>query len=234
MVSVDDAVIARLEKDHSVFEILVDSEKALEFRAGKPMSMENIVAVREIFKDVKKGERVPASDLKKYFGTTDIYSVMETIIRKGDVQITTEHRRKLLEQKTKEICDIISRQSVNPQTKLPNPPLRIENAIRESHCQIDPFRPAREQVKAVIEKIQAVIPISMELAEIAVKIPMQYAGKASSQIRTFATVKTEEWRGDGWYGVIQIPAGMQADVFEKLNNLTHGSVETRILKREAV
>ncbi len=40
----------------------------------------------------------------------------------------------------------------------------------------------------------------------AVKVPMEYAGRAASAIRLFAQVKAEEWKGDGWYALLEIPA----------------------------
>ena len=41
----------------------------------------------------------------------------------------------------------------------------------------------------------------------------------------------EEWRNDGTLVVVvEMPAGMQTDVYEKLNALTHGSVETKLIE----
>jgi ribosome maturation protein SDO1 len=73
MVSVEDAVVAKISKEGTNFEILVDPDKALEFRKGKDTDMESILAVPEIFKDSKKGERHSSEDLHKAFGTTDVF-----------------------------------------------------------------------------------------------------------------------------------------------------------------
>ena len=47
MVSVEDAVIARIEKAGVHFELMVDPGLALDFRKGKA-SLENVLAVREV------------------------------------------------------------------------------------------------------------------------------------------------------------------------------------------
>jgi ribosome maturation protein SDO1 len=230
MTSVENAVIARIHKGKDVFEILVDSKKALEFKMGKPYSVENILAVNNIFKDAKKGDKASSSDLQKCFGTTDIFRVAEHIIREGEVQVTTEERRKMVEEKRKEVADTISKQGIDPKTKLPHPLQRILNAMDQARVQIDPFKPAKEQAKEIISRLQEIIPISIQTAEIAVKVPVQYGGRVSPAMRTMATVKSEEWKSDYLYLLIEIPAGMQSYVYERLNELTAGNVEVKVLK----
>ena len=234
MVSVEDAVIAKLSKGDLSFEILVDPEKAHELKKGKTLPVNEILAVQDIFKDAKKGERASADDLHKNFGTTDIFSIAQQIITHGEIQLTTEQRRRLSEEKRRQIADIISKHGINPQNKLPHPVQRILNAMEEARVNIDPFRPAKDQVEGVLSKIQSVLPIAFERLEIAVRIPMEYAGKASSVIRTIAPVKKEEWKSDAWVALIEIPAGMQSDIYAKLNNLTSGRAEVKVVKEKQI
>ena len=231
MVSVDESVVARIDKGSMHFELLVDSNLALELRKGKDISLDNVLAVRGVFKNAGSGERASDDDLQKAFHTTDIYRISEDIIRNGDVQITTEHRRKLVEEKRKQIADTISRQGVDPKTGLPHPPQRIMNAMDEARVHVDPFRRSSDQIEGVLEKLEPVIPISMERVDIEVKIPLQFAGKASSSVRSIAKVRKEEWKSDSWTAIIEIPAGMQSDLLSKLNELTSGQVETKVSKK---
>jgi len=234
MVSIDKAVIARITKGGEQFEIYVDSEKALEFKKGKEYSMENLLATNEIFKDAKKGDRASSSELEKAFGTKDVFEVAKVIIREGEVQLTTEQRRKHVEEKKLQIANIISNQGVNPKTKLPHPPQRILNAMDEAHVSVDPFKPADEQVKAVLDAIMEILPISFETIEIAVKVPVDHAGRVSSVMHNIAPVKKEEWKSDAWYAVIEIPAGRQNEIYEKLNNLTSGNAEVKVVSRKNI
>lgn len=231
MVSIDKAVIAKIQRDGKIFEILVDPDLALDFRKGKQVSIENILAVREVFTNAHKGDRPSDEDMEKGFQTTDALAIAEVILKNGDIQLTTEQRRKLVDEKRLQIANTISKQGVDPKTKLPHPAQRIMNAMDEAKVNVDPFRPADVQIEDVLKKIESVIPISVERIEIAVKVPMEYAGKASSIIRTIAPVKKEEWKGDGWYALMEIPAGMQAEVYSKLNDLTHGQVEVKEVKK---
>jgi ribosome maturation protein SDO1 len=230
MVSVEDAVIARISKSGMNFEIMVDPDKALEFKRKNEGNIEDILAFPEIFKDSKKGEKHSSEDLQKVFGTTDVFEIAKKIVKEGEIQLTTEQRNRFIEEKRKEIANIIARQGIDPKTKMPHPASRILNAMSEAHVLVDPFKPAKEQIKNVLEKIQEVLPISLERIEIVIRVPVEYAGKANSIVREITDVKKEEWTSTAWIAVIEIPAGIQSDIYDRLNKLTGGKVEVKILK----
>ena len=231
MVSLEDAVIARLKEGENRFEILVDPKAAADLIDGKEVDILSSLAIDAVFKDAKKGEHAPEELLEKKFGTTDIIEIAKKIILKGEIQLTTEQRREMQERKRKKIIDFIVKNSMDPRTKLPHPRQRIELAIKEAGVHIDPFKPVDQQVNNVIEALRPLIPISIEQVKIAVKIPAQFTGKAYGVVRNLGKLLKEEWQPDGsWLGVIQIPAGMQLEFYDKLNDLTKGNVETKILK----
>ncbi len=230
MVSIEKAVIARISKRGEVFEILIDPDKALQFKRGADINIENMLATREIFKNSKKGERASSSELEKSFNTTDFMKIAHEIVNKGEIQFTTEQRRKLSEEKKREIAEIISKQSINPKTKLPHPHLRILNAMEEAHVSVEPFKNAKDQIESVLSKIEKIIPISIEKIEIVLRVPMQYAGKAGSVIRNMVIIKKEEWKSDVWIAIVEVSAGMQSELYERLNDITKGSVEVKTLK----
>ncbi|MBN2101478.1 MAG: ribosome assembly factor SBDS [Candidatus Aenigmarchaeota archaeon] len=230
MVSVDKAVIARLVKNGETFEVLVDPDKALAYRKGSPVSIDNILATSEIFKDSKKGDRPTATDLDKAFGKgMDFLHMAEKIIKEGEIQLTTEQRRKLTEEKRKAVADLISKYAIDPKSKLPHPPQRITNAMEQAHVHVDPFKSEKEQMKDIIDMISPIIPISVEKVDVAIRIPLEHAGRAEPVLRRIAQVKKEEWTSTSWIVVIEIPAGMQADIYARLNDVTKGSIETKII-----
>ncbi len=230
MVSVDKAVIAHVQKGKERFEVLVDPELALEFRKGKPIGLERVLAINQVFTDSRKGERASAADLQEAFGTADPLKVAEAIIRSGDVQLTTEQRHKMTEEKRKQVVALIVRQGMDPKTKLPHPPQRIENAMAEARVNIDPFRSAEEQMPAIVEKLRPLLPIAIENVEVALRIPAEHAGRCQGYLRGVAQVKKEEWTSSSWIVVIEIPAGLQSDIYAKLNSLTGGQVEAKLLR----
>lgn len=231
MVSLDDAVIARLNKGEQHFEILVDPYKAADLIDGQDIDILKNLAIDEIFKDSKKGKHASEESLKENFGTADIEEIAKEIILKGDIQLTTEQRHKMQENKKKRVIEKIARNAMDPKSKSPHPKQRIENAMEEAGVHIDPFKSVSEQTKEAVEKIRPIIPISMDQVRISIKIPPKYTGKAYGTVRKYGKLEREEWQSNGsWIGIIKIPAGMQGKIYEKLNDITKGNVSTKILK----
>jgi len=233
VISVEKAVIARLTKSGEKFEILVDPEKALDLKTGKEVAIEDVIASEEVYEDSRKGLRAASEKVSKAFGTNDLKIIVNKIIKEGEVQITTEQRKQMLEEKTKAIVNIISKRGVNPQTGLPHPPDRILRAMEQAKVRIELEKRVEEQVDNVLKSLQTVIPIKFEKIQLAIKIPPEFSGKAGSTVRSFGTLIKEEWKGDGsYFCLIEIPAGIQQDIYDRLNNLTRGQVEVKVFKKE--
>ncbi len=231
MVSLDDAVIAKLKKGEEHFEILVDPYAAADLIDGKEINVIQSLAIDAIFKDSKKGTHASEETLKKSFGTSNIEEIAKLIILKGEIQLTTDQRHKMQTNKRNRIIDTIVRNAMDPKTKSPHPRKRIELAMDEAGVHVDPFKPVSEQVKTIIEVLRPIIPISMEQVKISVKIPSQFTGRAYGVARNYGTLEREDWQSDGsWIGIVKIPAGMQTDFYDRLNEVTKGNVSTKILK----
>ncbi|KYK25682.1 RNA-associated protein [Thermoplasmatales archaeon SM1-50] len=231
MVSLENAVIARLHKGTDRFEILVDPHEAEHIMEGKTENILSALAIDAVFSDSKKGTHAAIESLQKHFNTTDISVIAKEIIQKGEIQLTIEQRREMQEKKRKRIVDLIVKNAMDPQTKMPHPRTRIELALDEAKVHIDPFKSVNQQMKTILEHLRLILPISMEQARVSVKIPPEYVGKAYGAVRSFGTLEREEWQSDGtWIGIVKLQPGMQTDFYDKLNTLTKGNVETRVLK----
>jgi len=231
LVSLENAVIARLHKGADRFEILVDPHEAEHIIEGKTENILSALAIDAVFSDSKKGTHAAIESLQKHFNTTDVSTIAKEIIQKGEIQLTTEQRREMQEKKRKRIVDLIVKNAMDPQTKMPHPRTRIELALDEAKVHIDPFKSVNQQMKTILEYLRPILPISMEQSRISVKIPPEFVGKAYGAVRSVGTLEREEWQSDGtWIGIVKLPAGMQTDFYDRLNTLTKGNVETRILK----
>jgi ribosome maturation protein SDO1 len=223
--------IARLTHEGERFEILVKPDEALAYRLGKATSLSEALVSDTIFTDANKGAKPSEEKLRKAFGTTDSLKIASIILKKGILQLTTEQRKQLIEDKRKQIIAFISRHCVDPRTNLPHPPLRIQQAMQQIHCSIDPFKEAEEQAKDIIKLLRTILPLKMEQIQVAVRIPPQYASKAYGTVKGFGTIKREEWRSDGsWYAMVEMPAGLYGPFLEKIGEVTRGSAEAKLIK----
>ncbi|AEC51056.1 putative RNA-associated protein [Pyrococcus sp. NA2] len=234
-ISVDKAVIARLKIQGETFEILVDPYLARDFKEGKDVPIEEILATPYVFKDAHKGDKASEKEMEKIFGTSDPYEVAKIILRKGEVQLTAQQRREMLEEKKRQIATIIHRHAVDPRTGYPHPVERILKAMEEVGVRVDIFKDAEAQVQDVIKAIRRVLPLRVETKVIAVKIPSEYVGRAYGEVRKFGKIKREEWGSDGsWMFLIEIPGGVEEEFYEKLNALTKGNVQTKLIERKGL
>mgnify|MGYP001558979704 CR=1 FL=1 len=231
MVTVDQAIIARFKTHGHNFEILVDCSRAIMVREGKEQDMHDVMAAMKIFSDARKGLEASSTALKQIFETDDVHEIARQIVKKGEIQLTQEYRENLRLEKRKNIISILHRNGVDPKTHLPHPPQRIENAFLEAKFHVDEYKPIQEQVQDALKKLRPILPIKFEIKEIELKISPEYAPRCYSVVRSFGTILRDEWTSNGfWVAQLEIPGGMENDLYDKLNKICHGNVESKIIK----
>ncbi|MEK6940358.1 MAG: ribosome assembly factor SBDS [Nanoarchaeota archaeon] len=232
MVDVDKAVIARINKNGKHFEILVDCDKAVEYKAGKG-KIDDVTATKGIFNAIRSAELATEASLNQSFGTTDVKKIADIIIKEGEIQLTTEYKHKLREEKKKQIITLIQRNAINPQNNLPHPPSRIEAALDEARVKIDEFKRAEEQLDGIVKRLVTILPLRFETRKLKIVIPAQYGGQSYHVIKTRGKLIKDSWNPDGSLSAtIEIPAGMQEDLENVLNSITHGEATIELQERK--
>jgi ribosome maturation protein SDO1 len=235
MISLDEAVTARLESHGQRFEVLVDPDAALAIKRGEfDGELEDVIAAEDVFEDASRGDRPPEDALEEVFGTTDPMAIIPEVVERGEIQITAEQRREMQEQKRRQLINQIARNAVNPQMDdAPHPPERIERALEEAGFKVDPMEPVESQVDDALDALRPVIPIRFDEVIMAVRLPADYAGSGQAQVRQFGELEREEWQNDGsWVGVVRFPAGLQNEFYDLANEVSSGEAETRVIKDE--
>ena len=226
----DKFTTARLAKGQDKFEILVKPQQALDYKLGKAVPVSQLLVIEEIYSDSGKGTRASTEKLEKNFGTADALRVAEEIMKSGELQLTTEQRRQLIEEKRRQIVSIIIRNAIDPRTGAPHPPLRIEQAMEQIRLSIDPYKSAEEQSKQVIEELRPILPLKMEQMRVAVKVFAEHAARAYNALKGFGTVSREEWQPDGsLVAVVEMPAGLYGSFLDRVGKLTQGTIQTKVL-----
>jgi len=221
----------RLVIEGEKFEILVNPDSALSFKLGKHVEPSQVIAVDEVFSDSNKGLRVSAEKLKKVFGTDDPASAAIEVLKRGELNLTQEQRKKMTEEKRKAVVALISKNFVDPKTSLPHPPLRIEQAMLEARIVIDPFQDPSEQTKLTVEKLRTILPLKSERVKLLVRVSPQYSGQTIGALKNFGEILKEEWGGDGSLSaIVEIPAGAQPSLLDKLGSTTRGAAQVTLVK----
>src|SRR5215204_5720332 len=224
----DKFMVARLILDGDKFELLVKPDPALEYKMGKRFDISSVLVSDEIYSDANKGSRASSEKMMKHFKTTDSTDVAKQIIARGELNLTTDQRRKMVEEKKKQIVQFINRSFVDPKTHLPHPVVRIEAAMEEVRMQIDPFKKVEDQAKSVVDALRRILPLKSETVKLTITVPPQFAAQSYSVLKSTGDLKSEEWLADGSLrAVLDMNASIRGQFLDKLGAATKGSAQVK-------
>ena len=221
-------VTARTKVKGKHFEVHVDLDEALKVKAGKGDIL-SALDTPSVYTDIKKGHVAPQKELIDAFGTSDVYEIAKKIIMTGEVQKTQEFRDTERENRIKQVINLLLKNAVD-QNGRPYTEERLRRAIEEVHYSID-NRPAEQQIPLLLEKLKTVLPIRIETKRIRLVIPANFTGHVYGLLKDYK--ESEDWLANGDLStIINIPAGMQIDFYEKLNTVTHGAIQSQEMEEK--
>jgi len=226
-----DVTLVRYSFEGEKFEIMVKPDPALEYKMGKKKDLSAVLVSDEIYTDSGKGTRPSSEKLLKAFKTEDQTEIAEIIMQKGDLNLTTDQRRKMVEEKKKQIVTFIAKTYVDPKTHLPHPPLRIEQAMKDGRVSVDPQKNTEEQVKDIVEKLRSIIALKTESLQLEITIPAQFASQSYAVLKSVGSLKSEEWQNNGSLkAILEIPAAARPNVIDRLGSITKGSATVEVVQ----
>ncbi len=225
-----DVSVIKYSFEGEKFEILVKPDPALEYKLGKKKEISSVLVSDDIYTDSSKGTKPSTEKLQKAFKTEDMTEIAKLILQRGDLNLTTEQRRKMVEEKRRQLIEFISKTYVDPRTHLPHPPLRIDQAFKDARISVDPQKKVEEQVKDIVEKLRSIIPLKSENLTLEITIPAQFASQSYAVLKSVGTLKNEEWQNNGSLkAILEIPAAARPNVIDRLGSITKGSASVEVM-----
>ena len=226
-----DVTVVKYSFEGEKFEILVKPDPALDYKLGKRKDISSVLVSEDIYTDSSKGTKPSTEKLLKAFKTADYTEIAQKILQKSDLNFTTEQRRKMVEEKKKQLVEFIAKTYVDPRTHLPHPPLRIEQAMKDARVSVDPQKSMDEQVKDIVEKLRSIIPLKSENLTLEIIIPAQFASQSYAVLKSVGSLKKEEWQNNGSLkAILEIPAAARPHVIDRLGSITKGSATVEVMK----
>ncbi len=221
-------IVARLRRGSKHFEILVDQDAAIKIRRGESQDIAAALRSSDAFYNIKSGEKASKKDLIEAFTTADFNQVALQIIKKGEIEISQEHRDEERDKKKKQVVDWYVRNAIDAKTNRPFTAELINSALDQAKVNID-NKQIEQQITAISGALALIIPLKIETKKLIITIPAVYTGKVYGIINEYK--EKEEWLGDGSLKVIvNIPLGLQSEFYDKLNSVTHGAALTEEIK----
>ena len=224
--------LARLKRGGEKFEVIIQADNAVAFKRGSLKDVKDTLMYEKIFSDAKKGMMASETSIQNVFNTTDTLKVAEIVLKDGEIQLTSKYRNSLREAKQKQLIELIHRNAIDPRTSLPHPATRIENAFTEAKINLDENKTAEDQLDDVVKQLRVIMPIRFETRRLQLVIPSKFASKSHSILKNSGRLVKDSWQADGTlFAVVEIAAGLQQDMVEQLNKLTHGDVDIKVLEK---
>jgi len=225
----DKVTVVRYSYSGDKFELLVKPDPAFDYKIGKVTDVSKILVSDEIYTDSNKGTRATNEKLDQVFKTIDLTKIAEIIMKKGELNLTTEQRRKMIAEKRKKLVTFIAKTYVDPRSHLPHPPLRIEQAMDDGRVSIDPFKNVDDQVKDIVEKLRPIIPLKSENIVLEISVPAQFVAQSYSVLKSIGTLKKEDWQPNGSLkAILEIPAAARPNVIDRLGSITKGTATVEV------
>jgi ribosome maturation protein SDO1 len=211
------------------FEILVRPEEAFRYREKGDIDLDEVLWTDTVYKDVWRGLKASPESLRKAFGTDDIRVIADKILREGEIQLTSEQRRRLLEAKRRAVIRYIAKNAIDPTTGKPIPESVIEAAMEQLRIGVDLYKDPESQAVEIVRKLSRVMPIRLARALLEVVIPPPYSARAYGALQRLGDLKKTEWLADGSLKAeLEIPAGAQVEVINKIQSISGGTATVNV------
>ncbi|RNJ75154.1 MAG: ribosome assembly factor SBDS [Nitrosopumilus sp. H8] len=225
-----DTTVVRYSFEGEKFELLVKPDPALDYKLGRKKELSAVLVSDEVYSDSNKGTKPPTEKLLKAFKTDDQAEIAKIIMEKGDLNLTTDQRRKMIDDKKKRIVEFIAKTYVDPKTHLPHPPLRIEQAMKDARVSVEPQKSAEEQAGDIVDKLRSIIALKSENLQLEIVVPAQFASQSYSVLKSAGSLKKEEWQNNGSLkAILEIPAAARPNVIDRLGSITKGSATVEVV-----
>ncbi|MEM1557060.1 MAG: ribosome assembly factor SBDS [Thermoproteota archaeon] len=212
------STVSRLSIRGEKFEIIVAPDPALNFKLTGKGDIRKILLVDEVYSDSKKGLRVSSEKLKKFFGTTDVFKIAEKILLEGELQLTSEQRRRMIESKRQQTIAMLSKTLLDPSLGNPIPSLRIEQALNQIGISIDPFKPPEEQIKNVIKALRQILQFKVNEVSLTLTCQQEESTDVYGFLNSFGEVDHTKAQKDRSVKIsARIPSVLMSYFLEKLN-----------------
>eukprot|EP01120_Amphizonella_sp_Union-15-10_P012441 TRINITY_DN551_c0_g1_i2.p1 TRINITY_DN551_c0_g1~~TRINITY_DN551_c0_g1_i2.p1 ORF type:complete len:269 (-),score=52.70 TRINITY_DN551_c0_g1_i2:103-873(-) len=209
----DKAQMIKYKSGKITFEIATKKGAALKYRQGT-LGYDNVLHSDTVWKNFGKGERASDEELGVAFGNISANDIIKLILEKGELSLSTDERKEMVDQKRREIVNYIHKYYVDPKTRTPHPVTRIDAGLTQIKARIEPDIPADRQAQELIKKLIEVVPLKRSEIQATITVSHQWIGATAGILKKYCVVSSDKYTASGCeYQVTLVPGD-----YEKLNN----------------
>lgn len=226
-------IVVRLTKNKKQYEILTHHGAVEKFKQQK-IGWSKVTFSDEVYKNSSKGDRYTNKDLEKAFGTSNIEECMKQIVLHGELQLTTQDRKRKTEEKRKQIINNIHKYYINPKTKQPHPVTHITAALDQVKFKTDLKESVEKQTDRAMKLLLGILICKKSVLEGTLTVSNAYIGTCFNTINGLCDVISQKYTTSGCEMYISVIPGNYDTLATKLNAITKGEFDFVAASNETV
>jgi ribosome maturation protein SDO1 len=235
-VRLTNVAIVRLKVGKRRFEIACYPSKVLNWREGVETDISEVLQLEDVYTNVTRGMMARKEDLVAAFGTSDRSVVCLRILKKGVLQVSGRERQFQIENKFKEIANIISEKCIDTTTGTPFTVSTIEKVMKEKlHFAVNVSKNSKSQALEAIPKLAQFLPIARSQMKIRFSVPSKALKRLKVEMEQYNVSYVEEkWEAANECTVTAlIPPGAFRVLSDKLGGMANQSGGVEVLELSA-
>lgn len=224
-------IIVKYQKAKKSYEILVNHGMVEKYRESishknrTSINIDQVVVADEVFKNSTKGTRYTNNELQEAFGTTDVKECIKHILLNGEVQLTTDDRKKKIEERRKQVVYNLHSFFIDPKTLKPHPVTHIENALNEIKFKVDMKESVEKQSLRARKELLGKLTLKKNLMEGQITIPLKYIGQCYNPINGLSTIDKENYGAKHYTAHLSLTPSAYDQLSQKINTITKGDFQ---------
>ena len=224
-------MLVRYKDGKTTFEIPTKEGAATKYREGILKSIEDVITTDLIFTNFNKAQKASSDQLKSSFNTDDTTKVIQQILKKGEIQLSSAERKEKVDKKRKEIVEWLHKNYVDPSKNppLPIPITRIENAMNEMKARVYVEQAAERQGVDLAGKMMEIIPMrKATMMKGQIRIGHKMVGAAGNVVQKHAKVLKEDYDAEGVVYQVEVSPSGYDNLMAGLTKVTKGEFEFKV------
>lgn len=225
--------VIRYKRSGKRFELAAYKNKVLEWRAGTEKDIDEVLQIDSIFSNVSKGAVASSEDIKRAFGPDRPHAdIVQEILKRGELQVGEKERGAIAESTFKDIAQIVSDKTVDPESKRPYTTTMIERALADIGFSTSTTKSGKAQALDAIKLLQAhgTLPITRALMKIRVTCPLKEGKGVRDRVRAMFESVEEDGIGVAELEIVgSVQPGAYREIGQLLVESTRGKGQIEIL-----
>lgn len=219
--------IVKYTKGKKKFEVMTKDGSVRKFRDGK-LGWNNVLMTDMVFINHKKGDVAKKSDLIEVFGTDNLETCLQIIVKEGELQVNATERKEDMDNHRRKVLAYLHKAYID-ECGRPRPLMFLESILDNSKVKITVGdHLVQKQAEELVKELQGTLVFKKSTKEYTIVLTHQHAKKCQGIIYKYGSSVREKWNEKGCTYTFEVSPFDFDMLVEGLNKISDGDFELYI------